>query len=79
MNKQWGIRYGVLGDKIAFQLAAQNIHLPLEMCEHWEKMRDALNTLRLSGIITDGESDKATKRLHKRIEKQVNKKYGDSL
>lgn len=74
--KEWGIHYGVLHDKIAFQLIAQGITMPIEMCEHWEKMRYAINTLRLSGVMTTGESDKATKRLHKRIEKQVNKKYG---
>lgn len=76
MSKEWGIQYGVLGDKIAFQLASQGINLPLKMCDHWERLRDSANRLHLSDTMTDREYEKVLARLHKRIKKQVDAKYG---
>jgi len=70
MPKPFGLTFGVLCDDLETQLRRQGLTLgsDAEMVQRWV---NSWHELRTSGLITNGESDRAHDRLMKRITTMV--------
>ena len=64
-----GFRYGVLSDKLSEQAKEQGYEL--DEAERLEEFRYALNLLRIHGILTDSQCDKAYPRLQKMVVRRL--------
>ena len=68
------IRVGALAPSLSEQLKQQNLGCSKEELKHWTLDSEAINRLRIRGVITDGEAHKAGMRLLRKISKRVFKK-----
>jgi len=73
-----GITFGLMGKSIPEQLKEQGFELDdtdnkrgIGRGKYMEKMRTAFNQLRMSGFLTNSESDKVNKRMMKYIVKYL--------
>lgn len=67
MDKTLGIRFGALCPKIKYQITEQGYTFDKDHIEHFQKDADALDRLRIRGLISHSEAEKATKKLVKKI------------
>ena len=59
------VRFGALSDPIHKQL-----DVPPSTVEHEQKLADAITLCHIAGVLTDAETDKARRRLFKRLQKK---------
>lgn len=64
---QLELRLGVIADPLKQQLAAQGWQCSDKDCDLWEALRLSLNRLRIHGVLSAAESQRASRRLFKRI------------
>lgn len=70
--KQFGINFAAYGPLIEDQLKDQGLKFIVEDgSKRVQRWADAVTNLRISDIITDGEADKANKRIMKQLTKLV--------
>lgn len=76
----YGISFGALCDRIEEQLQRQGFRLTLEPLQRQYLQRDAdeVSRLLVRGVITEGEADKARKRLMRTINKHVRRVAQDA-
>ena len=65
------VAFGALDPSLTEQLDAQSLKCPREKLVQFEKSRDALNLLRIHGLLTDSQSRMAETKLFKRIRAEV--------
>lgn len=61
------IHLGVLARPIKDQLESQGIKMPTKLTRHWQRSSTSISLLKISGLLTEGESEKSRGRLVKRI------------
>ena len=61
------LEFGWMADQLADQLGQQGIPHDSEEVEHFQKDSDAISRLRVRGVLTPSEGDRAYDRLAKRI------------
>lgn len=70
--KEFGIHFAAYGPNIEDQLKEQGIRFIVDtdskLVQRWA---DSVTNLRISGIITDSDAEKANKRIMKQITKRV--------
>lgn len=54
------IAFGPLSPPIRDQIKKQDLQVPWALCQVWEGNREAINNLRIAGLISDNEARKAT-------------------
>lgn len=70
--KQFGIHFSAYHPMIEDQLKEQGIRfITPDDSKIFQRYADNVTNLRLSGILTDGESDKAQQRIMKKLSKVV--------
>lgn len=67
-----GIAYGVMSPKISQQLKEQGLSFDKLKVDNIEKLRDAFNRIRISGLLTPKEADNVNKKLHDKLIKHLN-------
>ena len=70
-TKKLGIYFGAISDPLSTQLRKQKYLFDKEKVKHFQRDIDALNRLRIRGYITDSQTDAATGKLYKKIERHV--------
>lgn len=65
MSKALELHYGIIHPTIEEQLREQGFYI--NGSQMFQKQREAINLLLFADVITDSESDRAFKRLHKHI------------
>ncbi len=71
MTKQLSISFGCMSDPIYDQIKKQGHDIDKETVEQIQKLSDAVNMLRLNGLLPDGAADTARRRIMKRLTKHV--------
>ena len=66
-GKKVNLYLGVLGPRLAVQLKNQGLKMSREKLNTNQALIDALNRVRINGIITFSEADRIYERLFKRI------------
>ena len=72
-NKQLRISFGVLSPSLASQLKEQAFKFDKEEVKHFDTLRESINYLTISDLITDTVRAKATQKLFNRIRLHVMK------
>jgi len=68
------LRYGAMSDTISKQLTVQGFKFDKKLCEHWQKDADAITRIRIRGILTANQTEKARIKLLNIIAKTLNPK-----
>jgi len=69
--KQFHIEFGALSPKIADQLKEQGLTALDARIEQFQKAADSINYLKIHGLLTYGETQKARKRFISQLAKVV--------
>ena len=63
MTKNLVIDFGVVGEPIGVQLLNQGVRSSGQEADRWENQRNAINFLRCSGLLANGEATKLEKKV----------------
>ena len=74
--KNVGIHFGCLADPLEDQLTQQGLRFKKEDVEHFQLDMEALDRLRVMGLIVDSQAEKVRQKLHKKIVAHVAKYEG---
>ena len=70
-SKDFTLAVGIMSEKLSVQLKNQGFTMPKDLIVIYEKFRCYLITMKINGIITDGESKRIGKRLADKIATEV--------
>ena len=73
-NKSLGISYGVFAPPIPEQIKTQGFKFDNDKAIYFEKLRESINHLRLSNLLTETSASKMIAKLHKQVVAHVNRK-----
>ena len=65
------LAFGWMNDPLAVQLTRQGLSFDAKVMDHHQKDSEAISRLRVRGVITNSEGDRAYDRLAKRVWKDV--------
>lgn len=66
-DNRLGIHFGALEIPIGIQLTRQGFIAPIEEVFRWEKLADAINMVRVHGLVPDRVAQEANRRLMRKI------------
>ena len=70
-TRKFGIGFGIMCDTIPEQLTKQGYKFKADIAERFETQREAINELRMGGLLIDSICDKITQKLFNKIQAHV--------